>query len=271
MSNITLYNATTAQQIYDLVATGLSVNVSYLEENDYPNYLLSPLHSACRRENLDVVRAICESGLNDEYLNLKSGDTTPIIVAAHRDNLEIVKYLVSVGANIDGVLTTISIYGYEDILDYILALKLDLNEKYYGSTPLHEACRSRSISFIEKLLINGADPNIKNEITQNTPLRHLMAIYRTSMHNILHISKLLVVYGANYHDILMIIYSVFVARNQDQINDRIETFKFFIDMGCDAMQIDHNGKTALDYMSNEHKKIITDYLEKKSNCNNDIL
>lgn len=243
---ITLYNATTAQQIYDLVATGLSVN-THLVEYIYGYYNETPLHSACERENLEVVKAICESGLNKEYLNLALYEITPIMVAAKKDNLEMVKYLVSKGANISNVLITICYEGYEDILDYILTLKLDINIE---KSLLHNACRGGHINFIEKLLINGANPNIeylcKYEYVTYVPLTSVTY----SLETILHICKLLVAYGANYYyidnignSILHYLFFEFVYFSNELLYDRIDTLKFLVGMGCDINLRNNNGNT----------------------------
>lgn len=237
-----LYNIIDAQQVYDLVAKGYSFNTCS-DDFDYYNPIRSPLHSACEKNNLEVVKAICESGLSNKYLNLNIYET-PIIMACKNGNLEIIKYLFSKGANINNVLLTACCEGFDDIFDYVLTFNPDLNENNGNLTPLIAACNFGNISCVEKLLLNGADPNIKIR-SCITPLMHTCS---RGLKNTLHIIKLLIVYGGNYYEVdsdgRSIIHYSFLDGFLTNYDKKLEVLKFLVNMGCDINSQDNHGNTA---------------------------
>lgn len=70
---------------------------------------------------------------------------------------------------------------------------LDIKEKNNEDTPLHIACRDKSIKPIELLLEKGADPNIKNK-AEDTPLD----VVCKSLNNPSSVIRLLIIYGARH-------------------------------------------------------------------------
>lgn len=270
-------NIKTAEEVYDLVSKGISVNT--IIENRRKK--TTPLHVACQQENLEVVRAICESGITDKYLNYNlKNNGTPIEIASEVGNVEIVKYLISKGANMYESLIIACSKGKEDILDVILSFNPNLNDIIDNITPLSISCERGNINCVQKLLCAGADPNKscpgKFNNHGNTPILSSCMFYS---YNPLHICKLLVAYGANYykvnnygwsalHYIFKGICFLRVPSESENINERIETLKFLVGLGCDINLQDHEGNTPLMtavFKEYDIEKVIIAFLELGAN------
>ena len=123
----------------------------------------TPLHYLAVENQLDAVRALVERGAEVNTLNECGG--TPLSEAASLGYLELVKYLLSVGAKL-------RIEGQKEPI-------------------LHEAVRSESAELVNLLLEAGAEVNAANDIRQ-TPL-HLAAQDDKN----LELARLLIKFGAD--------------------------------------------------------------------------
>src|SRR5205814_8712767 len=97
----------------------------------------SALLAAARNGHLEVVKYLVEHGANiDERNNAR--DKTPLLAAAFDGHYDIVKYLVEHGANVN-----------------VQAVN--------GWTPLHDAAYIGNFEVVKYLVDHGADLSLKNE------------------------------------------------------------------------------------------------------------
>ncbi|XZH88392.1 ankyrin repeat domain-containing protein [Clostridium perfringens] len=97
------------------------------------------LHLACDSENLSLVKYFINKGLD---INYKSGIpfAAPINIAATNGNIEIVKYLIECGANLDtsdSVSNPLfgAIYGgNKEVVEILINNGIDLSKKYFGDS-----------------------------------------------------------------------------------------------------------------------------------------
>jgi ankyrin repeat protein len=104
------------------------------------------------------------------------GDT-PLLHSAYHGQVEMFKYLIEKGANIDHTnnignkaLSECCRNGSYNMLKYILSLKhFDINHtNVYGNTPLATCVHYDRSKYIPSLLAGGADPSIRNSDGNNT-------------------------------------------------------------------------------------------------------
>eukprot|EP00056_Hartaetosiga_gracilis_P009559 m.137681 g.137681 ORF g.137681 m.137681 type:complete len:277 (+) comp13149_c0_seq10:527-1357(+) len=122
------------------------------------------------------------------------GWKTPLIVACGEGHLEVVKVLVSAGADVNKIpergrtaVLEASTYGHFDIVEVLLGNGADLHAKLEGNTVLHYADNA---DVMRLLLSKGANPNAVNDNGQ-TPFQRWFGIS-----NALERLKLLVAFGA---------------------------------------------------------------------------
>lgn len=140
-----------------------------------------PLLEAVKKGDVQEVRSILASpAFNKRDIDDRgtTGDF-PLVVAARRGNLEIVKLLIEHGAETDvgkkdGERTPLleaAAGGYTDIARYLISKGADVNARGKGLTPLLAACAG-GVNFgppgdkpktIRILLENGADVNVQDE------------------------------------------------------------------------------------------------------------
>lgn len=118
----------------------------------------------------------------------KDGDT-PLLHSAYYGQVEMFKYLVEKGANIDHTnnignkaLSECCRNGSYNMLKYILSLKhFDNNHtNVYGNTPLTTCVNYVRSKYIPSLLAGGADPTIRNSQGVNT-FKLAMYKYKSSL------------------------------------------------------------------------------------------
>jgi ankyrin repeat protein len=187
---------------------------------------------AARSDNLDYIKKIISE--NPGRINEKDKDGNSFLhLAVRADNADIVKFLVSKGANVN----------IKDI---------------YGQTPLQLAVLSDNIEVVIQLVSNGAEINIKNSIGKS-PMHD--AVY----HGHFQIVKYLISQGAeiNSKDI----------RNKTPlhvavIDNKAEISKYLITKGAEVNVKDGDGKSCLHYAAiNKNLELIKSLVSSGANVN----
>lgn len=115
-------------------------------------------HAAKREEHLRILRMLMEAGAD---VNKPSNGSTPLRIAVHWQDLEIVRLLLANGANPNA--ETFSIFSK------LTRKEGRKNIPGYYNTVLHEAAQKGSLPIVESLLAAGADPN-RTDHEGKTPL-----------------------------------------------------------------------------------------------------
>jgi ankyrin repeat protein len=134
-----------------------------IDLNNRLNYIY-PLFLAAERNHLKLVQALVRYGAD---VNIPAA---PEIIrrAVQYSNLEMVKFLVEQGANINTLDIENSTLLFEkttrEVFQYLIAKGLDINHRNRdGETPLIHAVRSFSIDNVKNILEFGADVNIRDD------------------------------------------------------------------------------------------------------------
>jgi len=123
------------------------------------------IYDACRKGNVELIKQL--SKVNPDTINTpnKSG-YTPLLIAGYRNQLEAVKVLLDLGANVnavseDGTVLTAACYKSNTALVKILLEQhADVNVKNNaGTTPLMFAIMAENEEMVKLLLVNKADIN----------------------------------------------------------------------------------------------------------------
>ena len=124
-------------------------------------YLETPKrdHTAKRNEQLRFIRALIELKAD---INKPSNGSTPLRIAVHWNDLEVVNLLLANGANPSA--ETFSI-----LSNTPKTHKGHFGKMGYYNTILHEAAQKGSVPIVEALLAAGADPN-RTDQDGKTPL-----------------------------------------------------------------------------------------------------
>ncbi len=126
------------------------------------------IYDACRKGNVGLIRKLYT--LNNDTINKpnKSG-YTPLIIAGYRNQLEAVKALLELGANVnmmseDGTVLTAACYkSNNELVKILLSHKADVNVKNNaGTTPLMFAIMAENEEVVKMLIKHGADLNAKD-------------------------------------------------------------------------------------------------------------
>jgi uncharacterized protein len=124
---------------------------------------------AIESASLAQVKALIEEGAApDTYIRYGEHKTLPLIKASRDGRRDIVKYLLSVGANVNGkavpdgetALQEAASMGYDDVVTVLLAAGADLKAKDARSNnPFLAAFYSGHLDVAEMLIAKGADVN----------------------------------------------------------------------------------------------------------------
>ena len=121
------------------------------------------IYDACRKGNLELIKQL--SKVNPDTINTpnKSG-YTPLIIAGYRNQLEAVKVLLDLGANVNAVsedgtvLTAASYKSNTALVKLLLEYQADVNVKNNaGTTPLMFAIMAENEEIVKLFLVNKAD------------------------------------------------------------------------------------------------------------------
>ncbi len=115
-------------------------------------------------------KRILESGVDVNSVDKDKYGNTALHYAAYKNKTEIVKLLLSKGANVNAVsinketpLHLACFYGNKEVIELLLAAGANVNAvRIDGWTPLHVAADIENISITKLLLTAGADITIKN-------------------------------------------------------------------------------------------------------------
>ena len=127
------------------------------------------IFQACKKGKLTNVQYLIEK-LNHDPNKKDDNDKTVLYYAYEEDNLPIVEYLISKGANIevkdkDGAtpLHYSCINGHLQITAYLISKGIIIEEKdHIGRTPLHLACSKGHFSIVEYLISKGANIEVRD-------------------------------------------------------------------------------------------------------------
>jgi ankyrin repeat protein len=124
---------------------------------------------AIESANLSQVKALVEGGAApDTYIKYGEHKTLPLIKAARDGRRDIVKYLLSVGANVNGTsvpdaqtaLQEAASMGYDDVVEVLLAAGADVKAKdARGNNAFLAAFFGGHLDVAEMLIAKGADVN----------------------------------------------------------------------------------------------------------------
>ena len=143
------------------------------EEKNYKD--LKDVIREIQNQDMEGVRAIISK--NKDILNNKDSEGNYMLnVAVLGGNIEIVKYLVSQGADINIKDSAgkpplqIAIHeGKVELIKYFLSEKADVNMKdYFNETSLHKATHKGEIEIVKLIVSHGAHLNTKNNINPLT-------------------------------------------------------------------------------------------------------
>lgn len=132
------------------------------------------IYDACRKGNLELIKQL--SKVNPDTINTpnKSG-YTPLIIAGYRNQLEAVKVLLDLGANVnavseDGTVLTAACYKSNTALVKILLERhADVNVKNNaGTTPLMFAIMAENEEIVKLLIENKADTQTMDNSRKST-------------------------------------------------------------------------------------------------------
>ncbi|XP_041461558.1 ankyrin repeat domain-containing protein 50-like [Lytechinus variegatus] len=158
---------------------------------------MSALHAAARTGNIDIVKYLIQHGSNVNKTH-KNG-LTPLIASIIEGHLEVVEFLMAKGAK---CVSTESIsplyiaaqYNHVEVVKFLVSKGYNVNERTEsGKSPLHAACYNGNIDMVDFLLLNIADVNIQDQDGW-TPLQ------AAAQKGHLQVVKYLSVRGANMKD-----------------------------------------------------------------------
>ena len=143
--------------------------VALLIERGYPPEVQddsgnTPLMYAAGKGNIEVLRLLIRHGASIHRASLTE---TPFMRAVARDRPDTVRFLANQGAEVNGrvnggetALFLVVREGNSRMLDLLLGFKVDINaETRFGWTPLMEASIQGQTETARRLLAEGADPN----------------------------------------------------------------------------------------------------------------
>uniref|UniRef100_A0A663FBK7 [histone H3]-lysine(9) N-methyltransferase n=1 Tax=Aquila chrysaetos chrysaetos TaxID=223781 RepID=A0A663FBK7_AQUCH len=128
------------------------------------------LHHAAKNGNLEMVDLLLSTGQVDVNAQ-DNGGWTPIIWAAEHKHIEVIRRLLTRGADVtltdneeNICLHWASFTGSAEIAEVLLNAQCDLHAvNFHGDTPLHIAARESYHDCVILFLSRGADPEVRNK------------------------------------------------------------------------------------------------------------
>lgn len=135
-----------------------------INPNDKKQGIYTPLTTAIRDNRHEILALLLSRGADPNF----KGQDIPLVMATAR--VEILKQLVEAGADLSlvpGILESAVYRNNIESVKYLLSIGVDPNEKKGVYSPLTTAVRDKRVEILKVLLESGADPNVKGE---NWPL-----------------------------------------------------------------------------------------------------
>ena len=208
----------TPKNIFDLISNNnvdalrnlLKNNPDVLETHD-GNFWPFPIHAACQKGSLDVIKVILDFRPEELYKKMEN-ENAPVHHACRNVNaIEILNYLIKVkGADVnanDGYFRTplhlACMHEDFELVKYFIGIQgVDVNAKDMSSnTPLHFACSECNFEIVKYLVeVGNALINVKN-YDNETCLRYFL-YSRKREENDYKIAKYLIEKGVDYEELL---------------------------------------------------------------------
>ncbi len=174
---VDILNNSSITALGDASGRGLIKSVKFLiEHKANVNHICkldgySPLLWAALNNHLEIVKLLIEAGADINHSSGLEGNTALHLACGNHDNNEMLKYLVSKGANIsvlnnvgDNAILRAVDSDNLDAVKYTISLKLDINhQNNKGYSPLLLAARYDHYEIALFLLMCGADITLKNK------------------------------------------------------------------------------------------------------------
>ena len=138
---------------------------------------MTALMKAVKDNDVALVSELIEQGVNVNELD--ANQDAPLIIAAYKGYIEIVKSLLEAGADVSVVdpgmkataLHAAAYAGNAEAAKLLIEYEIDIDKQgpYNGYTALHDAVWQNNIETAKVLIEAGANPNIKSN-TGETPL-----------------------------------------------------------------------------------------------------
>jgi len=180
--------------------------------------------------------------------------------AAIEGHLEVVKYLLENGANINAIgnldyqsIHCAALEGHLEVVKYLLENGADINAKNSdGYQPIHCAVFEGHLEVVKYLLENGADINAKDNVGK-TPLYH--AVYDCNMECI----KYLILQGADVNisteDNISPLH-IAIKKNTD-----LEIIQLLVEAGANINKKDNNRTRPIDLVNFIESPVVYNYLK----------
>ena len=186
-------------------------------------------------------------------------------VASQGGHLEVVKYLLSVGAVIDvetgmdqsSSLVLAAQEGHLDVLSFLISAGADVNSRnMYGNSALHQACRQGRHDIIDVLIANKAYINVTNN-KMSTPLHFMCYTEEKNVNLPADVIKFIKA-GANVNAVDSRGVTPLLAACT---SGRLDLVKVLVAEECDTSQKDSSGRSASDVAQFFGHSDITSYLK----------
>jgi ankyrin repeat protein len=243
---------------------------------------------AARAGNLEEVKRLIEEVKIPIDVTDPGSNDTPLMIAISTGNLDIVKYLVDHGANLeaknysDNTILGIAVLGkHFDIVEYLVEHKANVNTPQLGRTPLALAAEVGSLEIVRYLIEHGADIEPKRDTPLMTAsmagqfeiVKYLVeekkALVNPKDTNNNYTPLMLVACGGYSHpEIAKYLVEHGADVNAKDVNGTtvlmlaagrgyLEIMQYLIDKGAVIDAVDNSGKAAIDLaLENGHQRAI---------------
>ena len=217
--------------------------------------------------NVDVAKLIISK--NKTIVNSKNGyGATPLHIAVHKENFELVKFLISKGSDVnvsqkDGLTPLhFATIGNIEVAKVIVAAGAHIDTKSNnGNTPLCDAVYNGHTEVAKFLISQGADVNVK--VNNGFSVLHA-AVFK----NNIEVTQILISKGANVNAQSD---SGFTPLHVAAGSDLVEIVKILVSGKADINIKDNKGFTPLILANQMEKKAVAEYLSYIVSRSNELL